>query len=44
MILCIDFALKGKNLVKIELKDWEGKRTYAFYENFRITDEAVRKI
>uniref|UniRef100_A0A8D3A8P3 Fibrinogen like 1B n=1 Tax=Scophthalmus maximus TaxID=52904 RepID=A0A8D3A8P3_SCOMX len=31
---------EGKNLVKIELKDWEGKRTYAFYENFRITDEA----
>ncbi|MED6235738.1 hypothetical protein ATANTOWER_032495 [Ataeniobius toweri] len=31
---------EGKNLVKIDLMDWEGKRSYAFYENFRITDEA----
>ncbi|KAM9846401.1 fibrinogen like 1B [Aulostomus maculatus] len=31
---------EGKNLVKIELMDWDGNRTYAFYENFRITDEA----
>ncbi|XP_038129956.1 fibrinogen like 1B [Cyprinodon tularosa] len=31
---------EGKNLVKIDLMDWEGKKSYAFYENFRITDEA----
>ncbi|XP_053702487.1 fibrinogen like 1B [Synchiropus splendidus] len=31
---------EGRNLVKIELMDWEGKRRHAFYENFRITDEA----
>lgn len=33
---------EGKNLVKIDLMDWAGQRSYAFYENFRITDEAVR--
>ncbi|XP_070840002.1 fibrinogen like 1B [Chaetodon trifascialis] len=31
---------EGQNLVKIELMDWDGKRNYAFYENFRIADEA----
>ncbi|KAM9788481.1 fibrinogen like 1B [Neosynchiropus ocellatus] len=31
---------QGQNLVKIELMDWEGKRSHAFYENFRIADEA----
>ncbi|XP_041808878.1 fibrinogen like 1B [Chelmon rostratus] len=31
---------EGQNLVKIDLMDWDGKRNYAFYENFRITDEA----
>ncbi|XP_060910922.1 fibrinogen like 1B [Labrus mixtus] len=31
---------EGKNLVKIDLMDWDGKRNYAFYENFRITNEA----
>ncbi|XP_062289664.1 fibrinogen like 1B [Scomber scombrus] len=31
---------EGKNLVKIDLMDWDGHRSYAFYENFRITDEA----
>ncbi|XP_044077761.1 fibrinogen like 1B [Siniperca chuatsi] len=31
---------EGRNLVKIDLMDWEGQRNYAFYENFRITDEA----
>ncbi|XP_008425406.1 fibrinogen like 1B [Poecilia reticulata] len=31
---------EDKNLVKIDLMDWDGKRSYAFYENFRITDEA----
>ncbi|KAM7374390.1 hypothetical protein PAMP_007048 [Pampus punctatissimus] len=31
---------EGKNLVKIDLMDWDGQRSYAFYENFRITDEA----
>uniref|UniRef100_A0A3P8VG12 Fibrinogen like 1B n=1 Tax=Cynoglossus semilaevis TaxID=244447 RepID=A0A3P8VG12_CYNSE len=30
---------EGKNLVKIDLMDWEGHSNYAFYENFRITDE-----
>nr|XP_046267426.1 fibrinogen like 1B isoform X2 [Scatophagus argus] len=30
----------GKNLVKIDLMDWDGQRNYAFYENFRITNEA----
>ncbi|KAG7515701.1 hypothetical protein JOB18_014339 [Solea senegalensis] len=29
----------GKNLVKIDLMDWGGQRSYAFYENFRISDE-----
>lgn len=33
---------EGKNLVKVDLMDWDGQRNYAFYENFRITDEAVR--
>ncbi|XP_021164931.2 fibrinogen like 1B [Fundulus heteroclitus] len=32
--------LSGKNLVKIDLMDWDGKKSYAYYENFRITDEA----
>ncbi|KAM4545095.1 fibrinogen like 1B [Odontesthes bonariensis] len=31
---------EGKNLVKIDLMDWEGQRSHAFYENLRITDEA----
>ncbi|KAI3373694.1 hypothetical protein L3Q82_022279, partial [Scortum barcoo] len=31
---------EGKNLVKIDLMDWDGQRNYAFYENFRINDEA----
>ncbi|XP_032389652.1 fibrinogen like 1B isoform X1 [Etheostoma spectabile] len=31
---------EGKNLVKIDLMDWDGQRSYSFYENFRITDEA----
>ncbi|KAM3602124.1 uncharacterized protein V6R79_024748 [Siganus canaliculatus] len=31
---------EGKNLVKIDLMDWDGQRSYAYYENFRITDEA----
>uniref|UniRef100_UPI0037E77FD6 fibrinogen like 1B n=1 Tax=Semicossyphus pulcher TaxID=241346 RepID=UPI0037E77FD6 len=31
---------EGKNLVKIDLMDWSGQRNHAFYENFRITDEA----
>ncbi|XP_056141132.1 fibrinogen like 1B isoform X2 [Lampris incognitus] len=30
---------EGKNLVKIELMDWKGERSHAFYENFRISDE-----
>lgn len=33
---------EGKNLVKIDLMDWDGQRNYAFYENFKITNEAVR--
>ncbi|XP_071317345.1 fibrinogen like 1B [Trachinotus anak] len=31
---------EGRNLVKIDLMDWDGHRSHAFYENFRITDEA----
>uniref|UniRef100_A0A3P8U448 Fibrinogen like 1B n=1 Tax=Amphiprion percula TaxID=161767 RepID=A0A3P8U448_AMPPE len=31
---------EGKNLVKIDLMDWDGKTSHTFYENFRITDEA----
>ncbi|XP_054482511.1 fibrinogen like 1B [Anoplopoma fimbria] len=31
---------EGKNLVKIDLMDWDGQKSYAFYENFKITDEA----
>uniref|UniRef100_A0A3Q3J2W5 Fibrinogen C-terminal domain-containing protein n=2 Tax=Monopterus albus TaxID=43700 RepID=A0A3Q3J2W5_MONAL len=31
---------EGKNLVKIDLMAWDGQRSHAFYENFRITDEA----
>ncbi|XP_017273444.1 fibrinogen like 1B [Kryptolebias marmoratus] len=31
---------EGRNLVKIDLMDWEGQRSHAFYENFRITNEA----
>ncbi|KAK9536595.1 hypothetical protein VZT92_006364 [Zoarces viviparus] len=31
---------EGKNLVKIDLMDWDGQRSYAFYENFKIADEA----
>lgn len=30
--------------MKIDLMDWDGQRSHAFYENFRITDEAVRII
>ncbi|XP_071780737.2 fibrinogen like 1B [Centroberyx gerrardi] len=30
---------EGENLVKIDLMDWDGQRTHAFYENFRISDE-----
>ncbi|XP_077361452.1 fibrinogen like 1B isoform X2 [Festucalex cinctus] len=32
----------GKNLVKIDLMDWVGQRSHAYYENFRITNEADR--
>ncbi|XP_069002455.1 fibrinogen like 1B isoform X1 [Embiotoca jacksoni] len=31
---------EGKSLMKIDLMDWDGQRSHAFYENFRITDEA----
>ncbi|CAB1449437.1 unnamed protein product [Pleuronectes platessa] len=31
---------EGKNLVKIDLMDWEGQRSHSYYENFRISDEA----
>ncbi|XP_061595265.1 fibrinogen like 1B [Cololabis saira] len=31
---------EGQNLVKIDLMDWDGQKSFAFYENFRITDEA----
>ncbi|XP_068600751.1 fibrinogen-like protein 1 [Brachionichthys hirsutus] len=31
---------EGRNLVKIDLMDWDGQRRHAFYENFRITNEA----
>ncbi|XP_034033330.1 fibrinogen-like protein 1 isoform X2 [Thalassophryne amazonica] len=30
---------EDKNLVKVDLMDWDGKRAHAFYENFRISDE-----
>ncbi|KAM6985142.1 fibrinogen like 1B [Aplochiton taeniatus] len=30
---------EGKNLMKIELMDWGGQKTHAFYENFRISNE-----
>ncbi|XP_061559176.1 fibrinogen like 1B [Phycodurus eques] len=33
---------EGKNLVKIDLMDWAGQRSHAYYENFRITSEADR--
>ncbi|XP_070700152.1 fibrinogen like 1B [Pempheris klunzingeri] len=33
---------EGTNLVKIDLMDWDGKKSHAFYENFRITNEADR--
>lgn len=29
--------------MKIDLMDWDGKRSHAFYENFRITNETVRQ-
>ncbi|XP_077402299.1 fibrinogen like 1B [Vanacampus margaritifer] len=32
----------GKNLVKIDLMDWAGQRSHAYYENFRLTNEADR--
>ncbi|KAG8007971.1 Fibrinogen-like protein 1 [Nibea albiflora] len=31
---------EGKNLVKIDLMDWDGQKSYAFYDNFKITNEA----
>uniref|UniRef100_A0A672HBU7 Si:ch211-287a12.9 n=1 Tax=Salarias fasciatus TaxID=181472 RepID=A0A672HBU7_SALFA len=31
---------EGQNLVKIDLMDWDGQRSHAFYNNFRITNEA----
>lgn len=33
---------EGKNLVKIDLMDWDGQKSYAFYENFRISGESDR--
>ncbi|XP_061154953.1 fibrinogen like 1B [Syngnathus typhle] len=32
----------GRNLVKIDLMDWAGQRSHAYYENFRISNEADR--
>ncbi|TRY83133.1 hypothetical protein DNTS_020650 [Danionella cerebrum] len=29
----------GDNVVKIDLMDWNGVKSYAFYENFRVSDE-----
>ncbi|XP_052423709.1 fibrinogen like 1B [Carassius gibelio] len=29
----------GENVMKIELMDWKGERSYALYDNFRVTDE-----
>ncbi|XP_077596613.1 fibrinogen like 1B [Stigmatopora nigra] len=37
-----DLLSEGRNLVKIDLMDWAGERNYAFYEKFRITNEADR--
>lgn len=27
--------------MKVDLMDWNGKRTYAMYDNFRVADEKV---
>lgn len=42
MWMC-SFCCEGKNLVKIDLMDWDGQKSYAFYENFRISGESVSK-
>uniref|UniRef100_A0A672REL8 Si:ch211-287a12.9 n=1 Tax=Sinocyclocheilus grahami TaxID=75366 RepID=A0A672REL8_SINGR len=36
----------GENVMKIELMDWKGERSYAMYDNFRVSDEkaALRNI
>ncbi|KAK7926178.1 hypothetical protein WMY93_008488 [Mugilogobius chulae] len=31
---------EGKNLVKIDLMDWDGHKNYALYENFKISAES----
>lgn len=31
----------GENVMKIELMDWKGERSYAMYDNFRVSDEKV---
>lgn len=31
----------GENVMKIELMDWKGQRSYAMYDNFRVSDEKV---
>lgn len=31
----------GEHTMKIELMDWKGGRSYAMYDNFRVSDEKV---
>ncbi|XP_072515193.1 fibrinogen like 1B [Salminus brasiliensis] len=30
---------RGQNVVKIDLMDWNGEKSYAMYDNFRVADE-----
>lgn len=32
---------EGKKVMKIDLMDWSGEKSYAIYENFRVANEKV---
>lgn len=35
---------KGEKIMKIDLIDWDGKKSYAIYDNFRVADEKVSNV
>lgn len=32
---------EGEKVMKVDLMDWNGEKSYAIYDNFRVADEKV---
>lgn len=33
---------EGEKVMKIDLMDWNGEKSYALYDNFRVAEEKVK--